>query len=269
MTTPFDASAVIRLLDHQVLGPTGRMLGKVDDLSLDEDDRGLRVTGLLLGPPALAPRFPGRLGRWPEAIWRRLHSDPDPGPSVVPMGQVTDIGSAVRVSEEAEAVLLASDDLENWLRRRLVSRIPGAKGADPLPEPPQQLPSWAGAAAEGTRDRHRLGRLMQLPVLDATGTDVGRIIDVHAVTGVSRPEEGDLRLVHVTIGTHALGSTLGYSTPELHRPYVIRRIIELLHRSTYRLDLDDLERIDWDEGCIRLRPGHRERTTPVHHRHPR
>lgn len=124
----FHDSLVKRLLDHQVVDREGRLLGKVDDLALREDGDGLVVEGLLIGPGALAPRYPGVLGRWGWAIWRRLNHPDDPGVVLVPWREITDLGSAIQVVDRAGAELLASFGLERWLRRHLIGRIPGAKG---------------------------------------------------------------------------------------------------------------------------------------------
>ena len=65
--------AVLHLLDRQVVDRDGLMVCKVDDveLTLTPDGR-WEVTGLLAGPPAIVPRFGGRLGEGLEERWRRL-----------------------------------------------------------------------------------------------------------------------------------------------------------------------------------------------------
>ena len=64
---------MLHLLDRQVVDRDGLMVGKVDDveLTLTPDGR-WEVTGLLAGPPALVPRFGGKLGEGLEERWRRL-----------------------------------------------------------------------------------------------------------------------------------------------------------------------------------------------------
>lgn len=59
----FDDSAVIRLLDHQIVDADGHHLGKVDDLSLRQEGEDLLIDALMVGPAALAPRYPGLVGR--------------------------------------------------------------------------------------------------------------------------------------------------------------------------------------------------------------
>jgi sporulation protein YlmC with PRC-barrel domain len=63
----------LHFLDRQVLDSEGMNVCNVDDLEItDAGDRELSVTGLLVGPAALVPRFSGRLGGWLEEMWVRL-----------------------------------------------------------------------------------------------------------------------------------------------------------------------------------------------------
>jgi hypothetical protein len=115
----------LELLDRQLVGPEGRLLGKVDDLELTEaPDGALYVTALLSGPLALGPRLGGRVGAWVVAIARRLSLDPDPAPLRIAMSQVTDLGSAVTVAFPAHEGSVAA--LERWLDVHVISRIPGS-----------------------------------------------------------------------------------------------------------------------------------------------
>lgn len=65
---------VLRLLDHQIVGSGGELLGEVDNLEMMEIDGDLMVTGIVVGPAGLGPRLPGKLGRSaslypPERRW--------------------------------------------------------------------------------------------------------------------------------------------------------------------------------------------------------
>ena len=120
----------LRLMDHQVVGQDDEMLGKVDDVALEERDGTLVATGMLRGPGAWAHRQPGALGRWGRAVWRRLDPREDPRPLVLPLDHVLHLGSAVHVDPWAESLLAETDGLELWLRRHLVARIPGARGGE-------------------------------------------------------------------------------------------------------------------------------------------
>jgi len=116
----------LHLLDRQVVGPDGRLLGKVDDLELAEEPDGtLVVTALLSGPLALAPRLGGRLGGWVDAVVRRLSLDRDPAPRRIDIGRVTHIGSAVTVVVP-DGGDVSEPPLERWLDVHLIRRIPGS-----------------------------------------------------------------------------------------------------------------------------------------------
>ncbi len=84
--------ATYSLLDRQIVDPTGRLAGKVDDIELTDpelDGAGEVgppvVTAVLSGPGALGPRLGGRLGSFVVGTWRRLHPDVDPQPKRVPV----------------------------------------------------------------------------------------------------------------------------------------------------------------------------------------
>lgn len=253
MTHPetFDDSVVIRLLDHQVVDADGRFLGKVDDLALSEDGSDLVVEALMIGPAALAPRYPGVLGRWGWAIWRRLNDPADPGVVLVPAREVLDVGSDIRVTDGARAALLASFGLENWLRRNLIGRIPGAKGAQ---HPGEAVPAWAVGQEAPERGRegatHRLTELLTMTVHDHAGTPVGRITDVRG----RATRHGELiRLTRVLHGPRILGSSLGYSSPEQEGPRIIHWVVRALHRSARWHDWSDLGEISWARNTAELR----------------
>src|SRR3954469_12960312 len=60
-------------MDRQVVDSDGMMVCNVDDLEItDGGGRELSVTGLLVGPAALVPRFSGRLGGWLREMWVSL-----------------------------------------------------------------------------------------------------------------------------------------------------------------------------------------------------
>ena len=104
---PRELLAGLHLIDHQILDCNGRMAGKVDDLELEvADDPGSEppvVSGIVSGAGALAGRLQGRLGRWLEAVDRRVSTKSVP--SRIPFELVTDVGSHVTVG-------IPRDDLE-------------------------------------------------------------------------------------------------------------------------------------------------------------
>jgi len=123
-----------QLLDHQIVDRDGRLAGKVDDVELtlpeDRDDGRPVVTALLSGRGALASRLGGPLGRLASVLSRRIlpdpcDADPDAPDGRIWLGDVTDLGNHVTVA--VDAADLATDAVEQAVRRTFVDRIPGAK----------------------------------------------------------------------------------------------------------------------------------------------
>jgi sporulation protein YlmC with PRC-barrel domain len=116
---------VFDLLDRQILDRTGEPYGKVDDVEFSADGDGvLSVTALLVGQQALGRRIGGRLGRWMEAVGRRLSPNEPPGPIRIPYDLVGKVDSAVHLSVRVDQ--LPEHPLEAFLRRHLIEHIPGA-----------------------------------------------------------------------------------------------------------------------------------------------
>lgn len=251
----FEDSLVIRLLDHQIVGSDGHFIGKVDDLALREEGDALVAEALMVGPAALAPRYPGVLGRWGWAIWRRLNDPDDPGVVLVPLRDVQDIGSDIVVSDAAREALLASFGMENWLRRHLIGRIPGAKGTHPSAAE-VEVPAWAGEDRPEPPERgraggtHRLTELLTMVVHDRARTPIGRITDVH---GRCADGSDSIRLTRVLIGPRMLGSSLGYSSADQEGPLAVRSVIRAVHRSAHWRDWSDLDEISWAVQAAVLR----------------
>lgn len=115
-----------RLLDRQVTGPDGMPVGKVDDVELEPTEDGrYEITGLLLGSTALGERVRGLPGRWIERIGRWLHGSPHP--RRIPAGQLLRVDPAVVVPEHIARDAVSPS--EEWLRRTVITRIPGVSDA--------------------------------------------------------------------------------------------------------------------------------------------
>ncbi|WP_270888152.1 hypothetical protein [Pedococcus sp. 5OH_020] len=247
---------VLRLLDHQIVGAEDELLGNVDDLELAETDRGLLVVGLLSGPAALAVRHGGRSGHWLAAIWRRLHPDHHPHVLSIPMAHVTALDSAVHVSRYAQRVLEQEAGLELWLRRYVVSRLPGARGGGD---------DRQHNAVITSRERHeelacaddapRLSRLLGAEVRTRSGEVLGTVIELTAEAFERRGLElGRLRLVEVVCSRRHLGQDLGY-TMAPQGPALVRGILRRWHSGDRRLSLDDLVHVDWREQTLTFPDG--------------
>lgn len=255
---------VLRLLDHQVLGPDGEMLGNVDDLDMLVSDHGWFVTGLAVGPGALGRRLPGRIGAWMIAIWRRLHVGDDHAPAVVPISQVTDIGAALEVDRDAAEQLTASFGFERWLREYVISRIPGAKGGgDDRDHGAATDPADTGVATvpgkqEGAR--YSLGSLLQARVEDEDGTPLGRVHEVVGVELGTTPRDR-LRITHLEYGHRDVGSELGYNEDAGQGPLLVGLVIRWWQRGSRVAPVEDVSTVDLEEGRITV-TGHRDHVHP-------
>jgi sporulation protein YlmC with PRC-barrel domain len=117
--------AALELLDRQLVDKDGRLAGKVDDLELTDPGEDLdppRVMAILTGPEALAGRLHTRFGRWLRQLSLRLLAPQ--GPSRVPVEQVEEIGSSIRLRVAAGRLGTG----QGWAGR-LIGRLPGAGDA--------------------------------------------------------------------------------------------------------------------------------------------
>ena len=113
----------LELLDRQVLDNEGRMVGKVDDVELEQRDDGrIYVTALLCGPGALGPRLGGALGTIVTSTWSRLSGRSDP--ARVDWSMVASVETAIRLAVGRTTVAL--DGFETWMRDRVIAAIPGS-----------------------------------------------------------------------------------------------------------------------------------------------
>jgi len=169
--------AVLHLLDRQVVDREGRMVCKVDDVELTVTPDGTwEVTGLLAGPPALVPRFGGKVGDTLQEGWRRmgLQESNRLVPWRIPLVLVSELGSGVE--------LLAAR--EGLLRRQ----------SDTHPAPGEV--------------RRRLNDMLHLAVRGPAGQAWGHVLDVR----LRRLPTEHLRLVveGLVVGRGRPGSYLGY-----------------------------------------------------------
>lgn len=114
----------LELLDRQIIDHDGRMLGKVDDLALEEREDGrIVVTALLTGPGALGPRLGGALATIMTGSWARLSGRS--GPARIDWSQVASVGIVVTLGVDRMTVKV--DGFEDWMRDRIIAAIPGAR----------------------------------------------------------------------------------------------------------------------------------------------
>jgi sporulation protein YlmC with PRC-barrel domain len=239
---------VLRILDHQILGPHGELLGNVDDIELVGNLPHLTVTGLMVGPAALSNRLPGKLGTWTYAVWRRLHPDRDPTPTVVPVTSVTGIGPAISIDARAAVALAGTFGLELWLRRYVISRIPGATAGN------QQDPDLIDSAA-GRPERERaaallaphphgraLSSLLGQPVKDAHGTTLGVLCELRCSGQPANQRQTTLTVTHLQVTPHPAGSQLGYGADPHQGPAPLAALTHWWQRHDLLLDINDIDR---------------------------
>ena len=245
---------VLRLLDHQIVGPDDQMLGNVDDLVLVRTKEQWLVTGIMVGPPALANRLPGKLGTWTGAIWRRLRPDPDPAPLVIPMSDVTRIGSAVTVNESAAQRLADAFGLELWLRTFVISRIPGAKGGgeDDQPHADARRPKSATSRTGTPKDTSSVSDVVGARVLSQSGAVLGTVTDLRCTGRPRAQPQESLRVTHVQYGPHTVGSELGYTDDRTQGPLPLGALIRWWQRGERLAPLADVVAVDPQAGTVTI-----------------
>ena len=261
---------VLRLLDHQIVGPDGALLGNVDDLEVVADGPDWYVTGLMVGAAALSQRLPGLLGQWVHAVWRRLHPAEDPRPVVIPIVHVARIDSAVHVNRAAAEALSVTFGLETWLREYVVSRLPGASGGGEGTEQSQGLVQARRAGAghdrppvparpplEGARGVSTfIGRWVR----SADGVRAGRVSELRCLGAPHDERQEPMRVVLVLYTPHPAGSELGYSVDRDQGPALVRRLVRLWQRHDRVVGVEQVRGLDTVSGELRLsgsaRPRH-------------
>lgn len=208
-----ELDAVLHLMDRQVLDVEGRMVCKVDDVELVQNEDGaLILTGLLAGRAALVPRFGGRLGERALDRWWRLGVEQADRvlPYWIGLDDVERLGSAVELRVNREGLL-----------RR-------------------QQPTHGGLT------RRRLNELMWMRVCGDDGNQLGNVIDVR-VSPQGEPGAGaPLVVTGLVVGRGRPGSFLGYDRDPDQGPWLLNRLIRRLHRHSGMVGLEHVERIDWE-----------------------
>ena len=252
---------VLRVIDHQVVGPDGALLGNVDDIELAGTGSDLTVSGLAIGAEALSHQLPGRLGLWADAIRKRLSTGTDPVAFVLPIEHVTEIGSAITVDDEAAAALLRAQGFEAWLREHVVSRIPGAKGGD---DPERRLKRDGssqdrGLESEGEGEQGRSRSPMRPPRKDATwlsslhrravrdesGKHLGKVLELRCSTR-SQP----WRITHLEVTRTVMGAELGYNVDPGQGPAFVGRLFRHLHRHDLLVPIDHVVAVNQEPAEV-------------------
>lgn len=206
--------AALHLLDRQIVGSDGLMVGKVDDIELTEEGPGggLTATALLVGSAALLPRVGGPFGRAMHRQWLRMGAEQADRrlPYRIDFDLVEELTSAVTLSRPRHGVLV---------------RVPGEAAEGPV--------------------RRRLGDLLRAEVDAPEGRR--RILDVRLdehhrvrsiVIGKARPGS-------------RLGYDRRDGRPHSRGPALVRIVVQGLHRHAREVPFDAV-RIDWDRGVVHV-----------------
>lgn len=213
--------ALLHLMDRQVIDSEGQLVAKVDDLELRQDDDGaLVVSALLIGMPALLPRFDGRLGRSLLGLHLDLRwAAADRGrPLYVGFELVEEVTSEVRLGEPG---------------RHLLDRLPADRDDDPH--------HW--------RLNDLLGRPVHCPHLPRPS----KVLDVRVA---GRPHgEWEQRLAALVVGPGRPGALLGYDRRADPGPWPVADLVRWLHRHARLVPLGPGVDVDLGAGEVRLGEG--------------
>jgi sporulation protein YlmC with PRC-barrel domain len=103
-----------------------------------------------------------------------------------------------------------------------------------------------------------LSDLLGTEVREADGTAVGRVIDARfRLEGNTSPSQA--RLVGLIVSRGAIASYLGYERTAASRPVLLDKLLRALHRGSFLVLWQDIERIE--EHRVLLRAGYERRSS--------
>jgi hypothetical protein len=119
-----EVNLVSDCLDKQLVDQNDCNMGKCDGIVMTMDGAGQpEITHIEIGAVTLARRLHPRLDRWVTAFSKRC-GVADHDPFRVPWSKVVVTGVTVTVGVDAEKTSALA--WEQWLRRNVIGRIPGA-----------------------------------------------------------------------------------------------------------------------------------------------
>ncbi|HVK28339.1 MAG TPA: hypothetical protein VM575_08355 [Nocardioides sp.] len=217
MTGSYDAA--LHLLDRQVVDSDGRLVCKVDDVELTVGaDGSLVPTALLVGLPALLPRFGRHLGD----VLTRTHAQ----------------------TFEAQAGRAVPDVIEIDLVEEITSEVHLSVPRKGLLQP--------RAEGEAAPERIRLGDLLGLPVAADTGTGLHRRSRVLDVRVVPVPDGRRTVVDALVVGPGRPGALLGYDRRSEPGPWLVADLVRWLHRHARVVALGPGVEIDVPRGEVRI-----------------
>ena len=97
-----------------------------------------------------------------------------------------------------------------------------------------------------------LSDLMQTPVHDTAGVEVGRVIDARfVIDGAPHQLLSDARLDGFIVSAHSGSSFLGYERNDERSPWLIARFLRWRHRGAFLVKWEDIESLSPHVICLR------------------
>lgn len=218
--TPQGYDMGLHLLDRQIVGSDERLVAKVDDVELTWTPNGdLTPTAILVGAPAILPRFGDRLGGWLMTMFRLSRdaaADQDL-PLLIGMDLVAEVGSDVRLTIPGHGRLQRMDRVR-----------------------------------DEDRSRCRVGDLLGLPVRSDRLRRRSKVLDLRMLGAPD--SSGPHRVVSLVVGPDRPGALLGYDRRSEPGPALVAAFVQWLHRHARVVELGRDVEIDLDAGEVRIGP---------------
>ena len=105
-----------------------------------------------------------------------------------------------------------------------------------------------------------LSDVLRSEVVDAAGHRLGRVADVRfRLEG--RPSASRARMAGIIVSPRSSASFLGYERASLGRPVILDRLLRFIHRGSFLVEWDDIQR--FEDGKVRLRAGYQRRSVTL------
>jgi sporulation protein YlmC with PRC-barrel domain len=103
---------------------------------------------------------------------------------------------------------------------------------------------------------HRLSELIGMSVEDAGGTSLGRVTDVRlAPTASVVGGSAELVVEELLVARRFTGSLLGYDRRKDQGPWLVRSVVQRLHRSSCRVPWSAVSEVDWAHSRLSVSAG--------------
>lgn len=104
----------------------------------------------------------------------------------------------------------------------------------------------------GPGSPRRVGHLLGMSVLSATGERLGMVKDVRVTAPAGTAGYGGLVVAGLVVGQRDVGSRLGYDRRRQQGPLLIRLIVGFLHRDDGYIAWEAVTTVDWEGRRVLL-----------------